>query len=102
MLGLTAAGLLKIVVAFMLYNTVYIRVLDQQKVVNFLMSLQKYLSYETVNKAYQVLMNIKPLLLTSMNFIILSSFLMITAPWLVIYFASRKTRKMLAREALWK
>jgi len=101
MLGLTTAGILKIVVAFVLYNSVYVLVLDEARVTKILVSLQRYLSYETLNKVYTILMGIKPLLLTSANFIILSSLLMITVPWLFIYLASRKTKKILAREALW-
>lgn len=101
MLGLTAAGILKIIVAFMLYNTVYVVVLEENRVINVLRTMQNYVSYETLSRIYGIIMNIKPLLLTSANFIILSSFLMITVPWLFIYLASRKTKKMLTREILW-
>jgi hypothetical protein len=101
MLGLTTAGILKIVVAFVLYNSIYVLVLDETRISKFLLSFERFVSYESLNKIYKILMNIKPLLLTSANFIILSSLLMITIPWLFIWIASRKTKRAIAREERW-
>jgi hypothetical protein len=47
-------------------------------------------------------MGVKPVLLTSASFVVLTTFLMITIPWLFIFTASRKTRRMIERERIWR
>jgi hypothetical protein len=47
-------------------------------------------------------MEVKPVLLTSASFVVLTTFLMITIPWAVILAASRKTRRMIERERMWR
>ena len=102
MMGLTIAGILKITIAFLLYNSLYVLVLDTDRVASFLARFHPRVSYEILNKIFLVLMEIKPILLTSANFIIISTLLMVTVPWGFIFVASRKTRRAILREEIWK
>jgi hypothetical protein len=102
MAGLTVAGALKIVIAFVFYNTLYASVLDEGRVGRFLLWFYPQVSYRALNKIYRFLMGVKPVLLTSASFVVLTTFLMITIPWLFIFTASRKTRRMIERERIWR
>lgn len=102
MLGLSMAGILKIVVAFVLYNMVYIFVLDNDRTAYYIMKLYPSVSYATLNKLFIFLMEFKSTLLVSSIFVILTTALMITVPWVCILFASRKTKRMIKREEIWK
>ena len=68
MAGLTVAGLLKMVVAFVFYNTLYASVLDKDRVARFLLSFYPQVSYRTLNRIFRFLMGVKPVLLTSASF----------------------------------
>jgi hypothetical protein len=102
MAGLTVAGALKIVIAFVFYNTLYASVLDESRVSRFLLWFYPQVSYHALNKIYRFLMGVKPVLLTSASFVVFTTFLMITIPWLFIFTASRKTRRMIERERIWR
>ena len=102
MAGLTVAGILKIVIAFVFYNTLYASVLDESRVSRFLLWFYPQVSYQSLNRIYRFLMSVKPVLLTSASFVVLTTFLMITIPWLFIFTASRKTRKTIERERIWR
>ena len=102
MAGLTFAGALKMTVAFIFYNYLYITVLDKERVVRFLFRFYPEVSYPVLNKTYHILMGVKLVLLTSASFVVLTTFLMITVPWVVIFAASRKTKRMIERERIWR
>ena len=102
MAGLTVAGVLKLTIAFVFYNTLYASVLDEGRVGRFLLCFYPQVSYSTLNRTYRFLMGAKPVLLTSASFVVLTTFLMITIPWVFIYAASRKTRRMIERERIWR
>ena len=63
MAGLTVAGVLKLTVAFVFYNTLYASVLDQGRVSRFLLWFYPQVSYEALNRIYRFLMGVKPVLL---------------------------------------
>jgi hypothetical protein len=102
MCGLTMAGILKIIIAFVLYNTLYATVLEEARVARFLLWFYPQVSYPFLNRIYVFLMEVKPVLLTSASFVVLTTFLMITVPWLFIFVTSKKTRKMIERERIWR
>lgn len=102
MMGLTGACALKVVIAFVLYNMIYVLVLDPDRTARFLMKFHPQISYNALNKAYIILMEFKPILLTSTNFVVLTTFLMIAVPWVCILYSSRKTKKLIEREEIWK
>ena len=85
MAGLTVAGVLKLTIAFVFYNTLYASVLDEGRVARFLLWFYPQVSYSTLNRIYRFLMGVKPVLLTSASFVVLTTFLMITIPWVFIY-----------------
>ena len=101
MLGLTMAGVLKVIVAAIFYNTLYVRLLDNDFAARVLMKLYPHVSYQTLNKIFVMVMEFKPVLLVSSNFVFLSTALMLTVPWIVIFFASKKTKQLIDRERLW-
>lgn len=102
MAGLTVAGVLKIIIAFVFYNTLYASILEEERVARFLLWFYPQIGYPTLNKIYCFLMGVRPVLLTSASFVVLTTFLMITIPWVFIFAASRKTRKMIEREKIWR
>lgn len=102
MLGLVMAGVVKIILAFVLYNWIYIFILDPERTAHYLMKLYPTVTYATLNKVFIFLMDFKSVLLVSSNFIMITTILMIVVPWVCILVASRKTKKMIAREEMWK
>jgi len=102
MAGLSVAGVLKIIIAFVFYNTLYASILEEERVARFLLWFYPQISYPALNKLYRFLMGVKPVLLTSASFVGLTTFLMITIPWAFIFAASRKTRRMIERERIWR
>jgi len=102
MMGLSAACALKIVIAFVLYNMLYVLVLDPHRTARFLLKFHPHVAYSTLDRIYTILMEFKPILLTSANFVILTTLLMICVPWIFIYFSSRRTKKLIKREEMWK
>ena len=76
--------------------------LDEGRVSRFLLWFYPQVSYRALNRVYRFLMGVKPVLLTSASFVVLTTFLMITIPWLFILTASRKTRRMIERERIWR
>ncbi len=62
MAGLTVAGVLKLTIAFVLYNTLYASVLDEGRVARFLLWFYPQVSYSTLNRVYRFLMGVKPVL----------------------------------------
>jgi len=102
MAGLTVAGVLKIIIAFVFYNTLYASILEEERVARFLLWFYPQIGYPALNKIYCFLMGVRPVLLTSASFVALTTFLMITIPWAFIFAASRKTRKMIERERIWR
>jgi hypothetical protein len=83
-------------------TTHYASVLDEGRVARFLLWFYPQVSYSTLNRIYRFLMSVKPVLLTSASFVVLTTFLMTTIPWVFIYAASRKTRGMIERERIWR
>lgn len=102
MMGLTGACALKVVIAFVLYNMLYVLVLDPDRTARFLMKFHPHVSYTALNRVYTILMEFKPILLTSANFVVLTTVLMITVPWVCILYSSKKTKKLIEREEIWK
>jgi hypothetical protein len=102
MAGMTVAAVLKIVIAFVFYNTLYASVLEEERVARFLLWFYPQISYSFLNRIYRFLVDVKPVLLTSASFVVLTTFLMVTIPWAVILAASRKTRRMIERERMWR
>ena len=83
-------------------DELYASVLEEGRVARFLLWFYPQISYPALNTIYLFLMGAKPVLLTSASFVVLTTFLMITIPWAFIFGASRKTRRMIERERIWR
>ena len=75
--GLMFAAGLKLILATIIYNSLYATVLQEGRVARYLLKFYPYVSYETLDKAYRFIMTAKPVLLTSTSFVFLSTSLMI-------------------------
>ncbi len=100
--GLMFAASLKLILATIIYNSLYATVLQEERVARYLLKLYPYVSYETLDKAYRFIMTAKPVLLTSTSFVFLSTFLMISVPWVGIMIGAKRAKKAIAREKMWQ
>jgi hypothetical protein len=99
--GFISGALLKLVIAFILFHTIYFYFLSQKFLTRNLLKLSPFIKYETLKKVYLFLMEFRPVFLISSYFLIFSTFLMIIIPILSILISSRRTRKEIEREERW-
>ncbi len=100
--GLMFAAGLKLILATIIYNSLYATVLQEGRVARYLLKFYPYVSYETLDEAYRFIMTAKPVLLTSTSFVFLSTSLMIAVPWVGIVIGGRRAKRTIAREKMWQ
>lgn len=100
--GVTAGAFVKMMIAFILFHFIYLKVLQPETLSALLNRLQPMIKYDTLNYIYGWLLNFKPVFLTSAYFIVFVSLLYIAIPWTSVLFASRKIRRQIAQEEKWK
>lgn len=100
--GLMVAASLKLVLATIIYNSLYATVLREDRVAWCLLKLYPYVRLETLDKAFRFIMATKSVLLTSTSFVFLSTFLMISVPWVGIMIGARRAKRTIAREKIYE
>lgn len=99
--GFILGALLKMVIAFILFHTIYFYLLSPDFLSKNLLKFSHFIKYETLNKIYKFLIEFRPVFLTSSYFIVFTTILMIAIPIVSIIIGSRKTRKEIEKEEKW-
>lgn len=99
--GFICGALLKMIIAFILFHTIYFFFLSPEFLSRNLLKLRHFIKYETLNKVYHFLLEFKPVFLISSYFLVFATFLMIAIPVVSIIISSRRTRKEIEREGKW-
>lgn len=99
--GFISGALLKMIIIFILFHTIYFYFLSHDFLVRNLLKFRRFIKYETLEKVYRFLTEFKPVFLTSSYFIIFTTFLMVAIPVLSILISSRKTRAEIEKEERW-
>lgn len=102
LLGLFARAILKFFVALILFNYLYVKVLEPAKLASTLLTLSGFFAYETLNTVYLWLIDFRKVFPTSTVFVGLSTLLVVIIPTGSIFINSRKTKKMLEKQEFWK
>lgn len=92
--GITVAAILKLIVALILYHSVYLFVLTPPRVWGALEYLQPLLSRQWLVWFYYRVMEFKPVLLTSAWFVALSTFLFIFIPVATVIVSDYRFKRM--------
>ncbi len=100
--GFIIGAVLKMVIIFILFHTIYFYFLSPDFLVRSLPRLRFLMKYETLKGIYVFLIEFRPVFLTSSYFVIFTTLLMIGIPLLSIFCGSRKTREAINRENEWK
>lgn len=99
--GFISGALLKMVVAFILFHTIYFYLLSPDFLSRNLLKLRQFVKYETLNKIYHFLLEFRSVFLISSYFLVFATLLMIAIPVVSIIVSSRRTRKEIEREERW-
>jgi len=99
--GFISGALLKLVIAFILFHTIYFYLLSPKFLTRNLLKLSPFVKYETLKRIYLFLIEFKPVFLISSYFLIFTTFLMIFIPMLSILISSRRTKKEIEWEERW-
>ena len=99
--GFISGALLKMVIVFILFHTIYFYFLSHDFLVRNLLRLRRLVNYETLERVYAFLTEFKTVFLISSYFIVFTTFLMIAIPVLSILISSRKTRAEIKKEERW-
>jgi len=93
--GMTVGMFLKIIISFILYNTLYFLVLTDKRLIAMIdktwMMFPKLAPF--VIKFATLLQNIRESLPTSVVFVALTSIVFILMPWIVVFYRERQIRK---------
>jgi len=79
--GIVAAAVLKVVIVFLFFHFIYIKLLTEAKILTVVSYLSKYLDIEKLAGPYKWLLEFRPVFLTSAWFVLIS-----TAIWLAVLF----------------
>jgi hypothetical protein len=100
--GFFAGAVLKMIIVFILFHTIYFYLLSPNFLIRNLLKLRPFIKHETLEKIYTFLIEFKSVFLTSSYFVIFTTFLMTGIPLLSIIISSRRTRIEIEREQRWK
>ncbi len=100
--GYIAGALLKMIIIFILFHTVYFYFLSEKFLARNLLKLKPLLKYETLERIYVFLIQFKPVFLISSYFLIFTTALMILIPLASIRIGSRKTKLEIEKEEKWR
>ncbi len=100
--GFFTGAVLKMVIVFILFHTVYFYFLDGKFLSRNLLKLHPFIKYQSLEKIYNFLMEFKPVFLTSSYFVIVTTVLMIGIPLVTILVVSRRTRRLIKQEQRWQ
>ena len=100
--GVLTGAILKLVIAFLAFHFIYFVVLEPHTFARWLLKLDRFVKYETLNRFYQWMGIFRPVFLTSSYFVAFTTAIMIFVPLSGIYWGSRKTQKIMAQEDKWK
>lgn len=81
LMGITAAAALKVVIVFLLFHFIYIKLLTQEKIVGVVSYLTQYISIERLVDPYKWLLEFRPVFVTSAYFVLIT-----TAIWLAVLY----------------
>ncbi len=91
--GVITGAALKLIIAFIFYHFMYLVVLKEERIANFLIYLQPRIKVNYLNNAYIWIINFKPVFLTSAYFVALTTALFILIPLCSIAAGSIKNRR---------
>ncbi len=100
--GVTAGGFFKMAIAFIFFHFMYLKGFDEDFLTMVLLKLPPFVKYDTLNAIYGWLQGLRPVFLTSAYFVLCVTLLYVSIPWISVFLASRKTRKLMAMEERWK
>jgi len=92
--GIAAAAVLKVVIIFLLFHFIYIKVLTEDRILKMVSALTKYISIEKLAGPYKWLLEFRPVFLSSAWFVLIT-----TAIWLAVligcYFSALRRNERL-------
>jgi hypothetical protein len=97
--GMVVAALLKMVIALVLYHTLW--AIPDETLASWLLHLKGHVSLEKINVTYLWMVNFKPALLKSSLLVMLMTVLMILIPLVSIAYCAIKVRREKKRKAKW-
>jgi len=100
--GVTIGAFFKMFIAFIFFHFMYLFGLEEGFLTKVLHKLYPVVKYDTLNSIYEWLQGFRPVFLTSAYFVLCVTVLYIGIPWISVFFASRKTRRLMAMEEKWK
>jgi len=100
--GFIVGALLKMVIIFILFHTIYFYFLSQDFLARNLIRLRPFIKYLTLERIYTFLMGFKSVFLVSSYFVIFTTLLMIGIPLGSILISSRRTRALIEQEKKWQ
>lgn len=103
MTGLITGAVFKLLLVFIFFHFVYYIVLDPDRLSKYLLMFGKYFKKpDTLNSIYVWLVNFREVFLISAYIVLLTTILFITIPIISIVVQSRKTKKIMEVEQMWK
>lgn len=101
--GLIVGALVKLIIVFILFHFIYFVVLDPTRVASFLIRFRASgVKYEVLDSIYRFLMDFRPVFLTSAYFVVFTTILLIAIPAVSIFVGSRRTKRAMQQEEMWK
>jgi hypothetical protein len=100
--GFATGTLLKLIIAFILFHSIYFFVLEPSSLAKILMKFKPFFKYETLNGIYGFLCDFRPVFLVSSYFLVFTSALVMVFLSGSIVINSRRTRRIIQEEEKWK
>jgi len=100
--GFFTGALLKMIIVFILFHTIYFYLLSPDFLIRNLLKLRPFIKHETLERIYTFLIEFKSVFLTSSYFVIFTTLLMIGIPLLSILVSSKRTKAEIEKEQRWK
>ena len=100
--GFFTGALLKMIIVFILFHTIYFCLLSPDFLIKNLLKLGPFIKHETLERIYTFLIEFRSVFLTSSYFVIFTTLLMIVIPLLSILFSSGRTKAEIEKEQRWK
>lgn len=100
--GFIIGAVLKMVIMFILFHTIYFLILSPDFLSRNLLKLRPFIKHASLEGIYTFLLGFRPVFLSSAYFVIFTTLLMIGIPLISIFISSRKTMEAIDREKEWK
>lgn len=100
--GFASGAILKMILVFIFFHFTFFVLLEETRLANWLLKLTPMVKHQSLEHAYNWIINFKPVLLTSAYFVVFTTLLTIVIPVISILIQSKKIAKIMEKEEAWK